>query len=351
MKINKNNIKGRGAQDNKQNRYSSYVYDKLEADEPDDENHLTKYIDVFPKTIINTISSPDIPMDYSVNPYEGCEHGCVYCYARNTHAYWGYGAGLDFERIILIKKSAPELLRNELNKKNHRASPIMLSGNTDCYQPIERKLEITRDLLKILLAYKHPVGVITKNSLIERDLDLYVQLHALNLVQVVISITTLNEELRRQLEPRTSTASNRLKTVELFAQRNIPVMVNIAPIIPGLTDIEIMKIAELSANAGALGIAYNIMRLPEEVEHVFTDWVRKTMPDRADKILNQTAQVHGGTIQDTKFGRRMRGEGVIAASIKSQIQLARKKYFSGREAPQLRNDLFVNDFNRQQKLF
>jgi len=351
VKINKNHIKGRGAQSNSEHRYSSYIYDKSEADEQTDENHSTKYIEVFPKTFINKISSPDIPMDYSMNPYEGCEHGCTYCYARNTHPYWGYSAGLDFERIILVKKTAPDLLKKELNKKSHTASPIMLSGNTDCYQPIERKLEITRSLLKILLEFKHPVGIITKNSLIERDLDLLIELNQLQLVQTVISITTLNEDLRRQLEPRTSTAINRLKTVELLAKNKIPVMVNIAPVIPGLTDMEIMKIAEKSAEAGAIGISYNIMRLPGEVEQVFTDWVKKTMPDRANKILNQTKQVHGGDLQDKKFGRRMRGEGVLSDSIKAQIQIARKKYFQERELPALRTDLFINEHNRQQKLF
>jgi DNA repair photolyase len=344
-------IKGRGAQVNPTHRYAKTNYDAREIAEEEGKIIETKYLEVFPKKIVNVVNSPDIPLAYSMNPYEGCEHGCTYCYARNTHPYWGYSAGLDFERVILVKKNAPELLRAELSKKSWKPDSIMLSGNTDCYQPIERQLEITRKILKVLLEFKNPVGVITKNSMIQRDIDILSEMAKLQLATAVISITTANESLRRKMEPRTSTYKKRLETVEALSKHGIPVLVNIAPIIPGLNDIEILKIAKAASEAGALGISHNILRLPGEVEAIFTNWLEQHFPDRKDKVLNQVRSVHGGQIQDTRFGRRMRGEGTIAESVKQQMQIAKKKYFSGRLVPPVRTDLFVNDHNRQQRLF
>lgn len=344
--------KGRGAQSNITHRFSKVNYDDKELYEEDEaQNITTKYIEVFPKTIINAVKSSNVPLDYSMNPYQGCEHGCSYCYARNTHPYWNYNAGLDFERVILIKKSATDLLRKELQKKNWKVSPIMFSGNTDCYQPIEKKLEITRNMLKVLLKFKHPVGVITKNSLIQRDIDILQEMAALNLVNVVISITTLKEDLRRKLEPRTASAQKRLQTVEMLTKAGIPVMVNIAPIIPGLNDIEIFNIAKAAAEHGALGINYNIVRLPGEVEPVFTNWLETHYPLKKDKVLHQIAAVHGGEIQDTKSGRRMRGEGVFANSIKQQMQLARNKFYLNKKIPALDCTIFDPKINGQIKLF
>lgn len=344
--------KGRGAQSNLTHRFSKVNYDDKEYYEDDEPpNVQTKYIEVFPKTIINAVKSKDVPLDYSMNPYQGCEHGCSYCYARNTHPYWNYNAGLDFERVILIKKSAPDLLRKELQKKNWKVSPIMFSGNTDCYQPIEKKLEITRNMLKVLLEFKHPVGVITKNSLIQRDIDILQEMAVLNLVNVVISITTLKEDLRRKLEPRTASAQKRLQTVEMLTKAGIPVMVNIAPIIPGLNDIEIFNIAKAAAEHGALGINYNIVRLPGEVEPVFTNWLETHYPLKKDKVLHQIAAIHGGEIQDTKSGRRMRGEGVLADSIKQQFQLARNKFGLNNKIPALNCDIFDPKINGQFSLF
>lgn len=344
--------KGRGAQSNLTNRYSKLNYDDKEFYEDDElQNIQTKYIEVFPKTIINHVKSKDIPMEYSMNPYEGCEHGCSYCYARNTHPYWGYNAGLDFERVILVKKNAPELLRKELQKKNWKVSPIMFSGNTDCYQPIERKLEITRNMLKVLLDFKHPIGIITKNSLIQRDIDILQEMAKLNLVHAVISITTLNEELRRKMEPRTASAIKRLQTVEALTKAGIPVSVNIAPIIPGLNDIEIFSIAKAAAAYGALGINYTIVRLTGEVEPVFTNWLENAYPLRKDKILHQIATIHGGEIQDLKSGRRMRGEGVLASSIAQQMQLARNKYQLNIKTSKLNCDIFDPKVNGQMSLF
>ncbi len=344
--------KGRGAQSNFTNRYSKVNYDDKELYNDDEEQHIqTKYIEVFPKTIINAVKSTDVPLDYSMNPYQGCEHGCSYCYARNTHPYWNYNAGLDFERIILVKKNAPDLLRKELQKKNWKVNPIMLSGNTDCYQPIEKKLEITRNILKVLLDFKHPVGVITKNSLIQRDIDILQEMASLNLVNAVISITTLDEEVRRKMEPRTASAKKRLQTVEMLAKAGIPIMVNIAPIIPGLNDTEIFSIAKAAAEHGALTINYNIVRLPGEVEPVFTHWLETSFPLKKEKILHQIANAHGGEIQDNKSGRRMRGEGVLADSIKQQMQLARNKYNLNNKIPALNCDIFDPKINGQISLF
>ncbi len=344
--------KGRGAQSNLTNRYSKLNYDDKEFIEEEDAKIIqTKYIEVFPKTIVNTVKSTDIPMDYSMNPYEGCEHGCSYCYARNTHPYWGYNAGLDFERVILVKKNAPELLRKTISKKTWKVSPIMFSGNTDCYQPIEKKLEISRQLLQILLEHKHPVGIITKNSLIQRDIDILQEMAAVNLVSAVISITTLNEELRRKMEPRTSTAQKRLETVEALTKAGIPVMVNIAPIIPGLNDTEIFSIAKVAAEHGALNINYTILRLPGEVEQVFTNWLEEAFPLRKDKVLHQVASIHGGSIQDQKTGRRMRGEGAFAESIRQQVQLARNKFSLNNKFPKMNCAIFDPKVNGQMSLF
>lgn len=350
MQIFSSTKKGRGAQMNPTNRFMKEIAEPINESDEVQEKH-TQYIEVFPKTIINKVKSKDVPVSYSMNPYEGCEHGCVYCYARNTHPYWNLGAGLDFEQKILIKPNAPELLKATLNQQNWKPDLIMLSGNTDCYQPIEQKLELTCKLLQVLLQFRHPVGIITKNSLIQRDIELLQQLHYYNLVSVIISITTQNEELRRALEPRTATYKKRLDTVAFLAKHNIPVSVNIAPIIPGLNDNEIMAIAKAAAANGAQNIGYNIIRLPGEVEPIFINWLETVVPNRKDKILNQIKQIHGGSIQDAQYGRRMRGQGVIADVIKQQIQIARNNYFPTITTTTIRTDLFINDYNSQKTLF
>jgi DNA repair photolyase len=352
MKSNPLPQKGRGAQNNLTNRYSKYNYDEKDHIEDDEApNVQTKYIEVFPKSIVNDVKSKDLRMEYSMNPYEGCEHGCSYCYARNTHPYWGYNSGLDFERVILVKKNAPELLKKTISNKNWQCSPIMLSGNTDCYQPVERKLEITRNMLKVLLEHRHPVCTISKNSLIQRDIDILQEMASMQLVHCVMSITSLDEEIRRKMEPRTASAKKRLETVAALTKAGIPVTVNIAPVVPGLTDTEIFAIAKAASEYGALGINHTILRLPGEVEAVFTDWVTQAFPMRKDKILHQTAAVHGGTIQDGKWGRRIRGEGNFADSIHQQMQLARNKYHLNKEIPELRSDLFDPKINGQISLF
>ncbi len=346
-------IKGRGAQINPANRFHNLVYDENPVDwELEDKADIpTDFIEVFPKTILNKVVSPDIPGDYSMNPYQGCEHGCIYCYARNSHNYWGYSAGLEFESKILVKKNAATLLEQKLKHKNWKATPIMLSGNTDCYQPIEGKLEITRDILKTFWKYRHPVSVITKNSLILRDLDILKQLAAHNLVRVAISITTLNEDLRRFLEPRTATIANRLKTVETLAANGIPTMVMMAPIIPGLNDTEILKMVKTVADLGASRVGYTIVRLTGDVATIFEDWIRKTMPDRADRVLNRIRDCRGGELDDKRYGKRMSGEGNIAKIIQEQFRIARQLYLKNPPPYQYNVDMH-NDFKSPQlKLF
>ncbi|MBK8492145.1 MAG: PA0069 family radical SAM protein [Saprospirales bacterium] len=345
--------KGRGAQINPNNPYDK-LQTELErdiqdlAEEPAGE---TEYITVYPKTILNKVTSPDIPADFSMNPYQGCEHGCVYCYARNTHPYWGYSAGLDFERKILIKQDAPKILEKKLQSPKWKATPIMFSGNTDCYQPAEQKYQLTRQMLEILWKYRHPVGLITKNKLILRDIDILEKMAAHNLVHVAISLTTLEEPLRRLLEPRTSSVLGRLDTIEKLSAKGIPVNVMAAPIIPGLNEHEIFSIAEETAKRGARSIGYTMVRLNGDVGEIFADWIERTYPDRKDKILNKIRSCHDGELNDSRFGKRMVGEGQIAESIQQQMRLAKKKFFEGKTTPPYNCDMHEGFKSAQMRLF
>lgn len=354
----KSTIKGRGAQLNVPNRFFELQHetrnDFLEFCRKEGEiadKNETKYLDVFPKTIVNKVDSPDVGMMYSMNPYQGCEHGCIYCYARNTHEYWGYSAGLDFERRILVKKNAPKLLEEFLKKKSWKAYPIVLSGNTDCYQPVEKKFKITRRLLEIFLKYKHPVAIITKNALPIRDLDILKDLAKDDLIGVNVSITSLSEETRRILEPRTATSKKRLKTVEVLSKNNIPVNVMIAPIIPSINSHEILPLAKAASDHGAYSIAHTLVRLNGAIGQIFTDWIKKTLPDRADKVLHQIESCHGGRLNNSKFGERMRGEGNIAQQIHDLVKLARLKYFKDKGMPKLNTELYEQYKTGQMKLF
>jgi DNA repair photolyase len=290
-------------------------------------------------------------MAYSMNMYQGCEHGCIYCYARNSHEFWGYSAGLDFERRILVKKTAPKLLEDLLKKKSWKAHPIVMSGNTDCYQPAEKKFQLTRQCLEVFLKYKHPTAIITKNALILRDLDLLKQLAKDNLISVNVSITSLSEDTRRILEPRTATIKRRLKTVKELSDNGIPVNVMLAPIIPSINSHEILPLAKAVSEAGALSVAYTIVRLNGAIGEIFTDWIRKTLPDRADKVLHQIENCHGGTLNESVFGLRMRGEGQIAKHINDLMQLARLKYFKNKTMPKLNTELHKQYKDGQLKLF
>ncbi|GGG78167.1 radical SAM protein [Parapedobacter pyrenivorans] len=347
-------FKGRGAQVNTPNKFAAqrYVAEHTEGlDEEFLENSNTQLIDEHPKKIISTNDSPDLPMGYSLNPYQGCEHGCIYCYARNAHEYWGYSAGLDFERKIIVKRNAAELLERQFNTKGYRPKVIMLSGNTDCYQPIERKLGITRAILQVMLAYRHPVSIISKNNLILRDMDILAKMASLGLAQVAISINSLNEELRQKMEPRTVTATGRLRVIQKLSDANIPVMVMCAPIIPGLNSEEVPDVIKAAASHGARGAGYTIVRLNGAIGELFTDWVHKAYPDRADKVLNSIAACHGGKLNDSRWGVRMRGEGKEAESIRQLFKISVRRYLNQRMLPELRLDLFAPKKGKQLDLF
>lgn len=318
-------LKGRGAQLNTHNKFEANTYLREFSEGIDDweTNGLarTVYIDTHAKSIVNPVSSPDVGMEFSLNPYQGCEHGCTYCYARNSHEYWGFSAGLDFEQKILIKKDAPALFRNFLERKSWNASVISIAGNTDCYQPAERKFKITRSLLQIAADYGQPISLITKNALILRDLDLLQELASRNLCTVFISINSLNEDLRLKMEPRTATASQRLKVVSTLAAAGIPTGVMVAPLIPGLSDHEIPTILKTVSTAGAIQAGYTIVRLNGAISIIFRDWLEQNYPDRADKVWHQIQSCHQGTVNDSRFGTRMRGEGHFAQMIRDTFKL------------------------------
>lgn len=339
-----NFFKGRGAQLNPNNKFNSqqYVQDHIEGlDEEFLLSEKTEVIYTYPKTVINKVESTDVGAGYSLNPYQGCEHGCIYCYARNSHEFWGYSAGLDFERKIIVKKNTAELLETHFSQKNWKPKPIMLSGNTDCYQPLEKKLEITRRVLQVCLKYKHPVSIITKNALVTRDIDILQELAAHNLVHVMISVTGTDEKVRQLLEPRTATYRNRISALETLSQNGIPCGVMVAPIIPGINNHEIPSVVEQAANAGATSAGITIVRLNGTVAQLFKDWLEKTFPDRADKVWNQISECHGGRVNDSRPGVRMKGEGKIAESIMQLFALSKKRYMSKGSSFEFN----CNDFN------
>ncbi len=350
-------LKGRGAQINPASQFEKHQRDDqpidwaMQREEWETTDVKTEHLETHPKTILNKVESTDIPLAWSLNPYQGCEHGCVYCYARNTHPYWGYSAGVDFEQKILIKKNAAELLEKNLQKKTWQAAPIMFAGNTDIYQPAERKFKITRACLDVFWKYRHPVSLITKNALIIRDLDVLKNLASENLVHVALSITTLNDDLRQILEPRTASIRQRLKTLKTLADAGIPTFVMMAPIIPGLNDHEIFEMAKRTADLGALGMGYTMVRLNGDVAIIFEDWIKKTMPDRAEKVLNKIREVHGGELSDFRAKTRMTGEGKIAEIIRDQFRIARERFFKGREMPKYNLELHQHFKTAQLKLF
>ncbi len=351
-------VKGRGAQTHIHNRFFELSHemrdDFLEYCHKEEEivdNNKTQYLNVFPKTIVNKVTSPDVGMAYSMNMYQGCEHGCIYCYARNSHEFWGFSAGLDFERKILVKKEAPTLLENLLKKKTWKTNTIVMSGNTDCYQPAEQQFKLTRQCLEVFLKYKHPTAIITKNALILRDLDLLKELAKDNLIGVNISITSLSEDIRRILEPRTATIKRRLQTIKELSDNGIPVNVMLAPIIPSINSHEILPMAKAVSEAGAQSIAHTVVRLNGAIGEIFTDWIRKTLPDRADKVLHQIENCHGGTLNESRYGVRMKGEGQIAKQISDLMTLARLKYFKGKSMPKLNTALHEQYKDGQMKLF
>ena len=343
-----NPIKGQGAQRNVHNKFERYSY------EPEDwelEKTKTQIIEVHPKTIVNLVKSPDLPMEYSLNPYQGCEHGCTYCYARPTHEFWGFSAGIDFERKILAKKNAPELLEKFFKKRNYVPKTIMLSGNTDCYQPAERELEITRKILEVCLEYRHPVAILSKNALVLRDLDLFIKMNELNLISVALSIPTMNEDLRRKMEPRTSSSLKKLEALRILKENNIPTGAMIAPIIPGLNSDETLKVIQKISETGADWFGYTLIRLNDAVEPVFAKWLEMNFPDRKDKVISLIKQMRGGKLGEKRYFERYKGEGNIAEMIHKTIEIGRNKYFKDRKMAELSTEHFTGSKTQQLKLF
>lgn len=326
-------LHGRGAQINPNNRFqkSERINDSFWIDELPEADKKTEIIFTQAKTIVNPVKSPDLGFDYNMNPYQGCEHGCVYCYARNTHEYWGYSAGTDFEQKILVKQNAANLLVEFLSRKNYEVKPIMLSGNTDCYQPIERKLQLTRSLLEVCLEARQPLGLVTKNALIIRDIDILGEMAKQNLVYVMISITGTDEKIRGMLEPRTSTYKNRLLTIKKLTDIGIPTGVIMSPVIPGINQHEIPQVLKSARLHGAENSAYSVVRLNGIIGDIFKNWLHTHLPDRAEKVWNQINACHGGMVNDSRFGTRMTGEGKIAESIAQLYRISKMKYFGQRQ--------------------
>ncbi|MGE3973576.1 MAG: PA0069 family radical SAM protein [Bdellovibrionales bacterium] len=345
---NKKNVqRGRGAVGNQTGRF-----DHLQIEPPpldlqdtdqwfhDDSKIKTIFYRDSSRSIVNENDSPDIGFRYSMNFYRGCEHGCAYCYARPTHEYLGMSAGLDFESKIFVKENAPDLLREKLMSKNWQPECIMVSGVTDCYQPAEARFRLTRQCLEVLEEFRQPAGLITKNHLVARDIDVLKRLAEYELVVVYISVTTLDTELARVLEPRTSTPEARLRAIRSLSEAGIPVGVNVAPVIPGLTDHEMPSILKAAAEAGAWSAGYVPLRLPYSVSSIFTEWLEQNRPLAKERVLHLIRDMRGGKINDSNFGSRMRGQGEQADNLRQMFHLFCKKYGLNQKTYQLRTDLF-----------
>ncbi len=346
-------LSGRGAQFNTTNRFlkNQQVKEEIEAiDECHNANVSTQYIEQQVKSIVNKVESPDLGMAYSMNPYAGCEHGCIYCYARNVHEYWGYSAGLDFERKIIVKVNASQMLRKTFMNSKWESRPIMLSGNTDCYQPAEQKYRLTRGLLEVCNEFNQPVGILTKNSWIIKDKDILQELAKKNLVSAMVSITSFNEELRRAMEPRTATAYQRLKVIEELSNAGIRMGVMMGPMIPGLNEHEMQRIMKEASDAGARFTAYTFIRLNGAIKFLFHDWLYKNFPDRADKVWHLIELSHNGKVNDSRWGVRMRGEGNIAEIVNQQYKKYGKIYHMNEDRWKL-NTIGFKRPGEQGKLF
>lgn len=344
--------RGRGASDNPINRFEGHYVDyDLDEESGEKPSQKTQLLKDDTKNIISFNKSPDIPFDAGLNPYRGCEHGCIYCYARPYHEYLGFSVGLDFETKIIVKYDAPDLLRKTLQSPKWEPQVIAMSGITDVYQPIERKLEITRGCLEVLAEFRNPVGIITKNFLVARDIDYLKRLADYNCVRVTISVTSLDKKLTEIMEPRTSRPKRRLKAIELLAEAGIPVGVNVAPIIPGLTDHECAEILKAAANAGAKHAGYTILRLPYKVKDIFVDWLEQHFPDRKEKIKNRLYDMRGGKLYKAEWGERMRGNGNYSTQIKEMFAIQTKKLGLNQERIPMTTEYFVKTHGDQLDLF
>ncbi len=349
----KNYHSGRGAQFNTKNRFQKDEKTREHIEGIDDWTEAslpTQYLEQESKTIVNKVESPDVGMGYSMNPYAGCEHGCIYCYARNVHEYWGYSAGLDFEQKIIVKKNAPQLLRKFLMNPKWVCHPIMLSGNTDCYQPAEQTYRLTRSLLEVCLEFNQPVGILTKNSWILKDKDILAEMAKKQLVSAMVSITSMDENLRRVMEPRTTTSRQKLKVIEELSQAGVRMGIMMGPMIPGLNEHEMQRIMKAARDHGATFTAYTFIRLNGAIQFLFRDWLFKNFPDQADKVWHLIQQSHDGKVNDSRWGVRMRGEGHIAKLVSQQYKKYGKLYRMNAEEWSLNTSLFRRP-GEQGKLF
>jgi len=345
-------VRGRGSASNPKNRFESI---ETVPEPPQDSDAISSpHTEFFPdrsRSIIAYNDSPDVGFDASINPYRGCEHGCVYCYARPTHEYLGFSSGLDFETKIMVKEDAPELLRKELSSRNWTPQLVALSGNTDCYQPVEKTKQLTRRCLEVFLEFRNPVVIITKNFLVTRDVDILAELARYDCVGVTVSLTTLDHKLSSLLEPRASRPARRLAAIKRLAEAGVPVGYLQAPMIPGLTDSEAPAIGAAAAKAGATFSGYVALRLPFAVKSLFEDWLEQYYPEKKNKVLGRVREVRGGKLNDPNFMSRMRGEGIYAEQMTKLFQLARKKSGITERWPKLTIEHFQRPGIDQLRLF
>jgi DNA repair photolyase len=335
---------GRGAQTNRSGRYEPIAYEPSDDgwDSLAELEALTTEVQEVPaRRIIARNESPDIGFDRSINPYRGCEHGCIYCFARPTHAFLGLSPGLDFETKLFAKTNAAQALERELADPRYEVSTIAIGTNTDSYQPIERRYRIMRHILEVLSATNHPVGIVTKSTLVLRDLDILTSMAKRGLVKVALSVTTLDRRLARAMEPRASTPDKRIETLQRLVDAGVPASVMVAPVIPGLTDMEMERILERASSVGVRNAGYVLLRLPLEIGDLFTEWLTANCPDRAKRVLSLMRSTRGGKLYDSKWGERMTGEGPYAWMIGRRFEMAAERLGMNQASVELRTDLFT----------
>ncbi len=324
-------IHGRGASHNPPNRFEPLAVERDAWAEGEDPSPRTTFYKDATRDVLSHNDSPDVGFDVGINAYRGCEHGCCYCFARPYHEYLGFSAGLDFETKIVVKEDAPALLRKKLASPRWEPKPLMMSGATDPYQPAERRFRVTRGIVEVLAEFRNPVGVITKNHLVTRDVDLLAELAAHEAVAVMLSVTSLRNELQRLMEPRTSVPKRRLDAIRVLADAGVPVGVMVGPVIPGLTDHELPSILEAAAEAGARTASFVTLRLPHAVGPLFERWLEQHVPERKEKVLNRLRALHGGRLYDSAYHHRARGGGPFADQIRTMFEVAKRK--AGLDAP------------------
>ena len=350
-------IHGRGAAYNPPNRFErlAFVPDlppALDGDEDEGgDGPATVYLKDNARTIISKNDSPDVGFTYSINPYRGCTHGCIYCYARPTHAFLGYSAGLDFETKIFVKEDAPRLLREELSAKRYQPVTLSISGVTDCYQPAEKRFRVTRRCLEVLAEFGNPCGVITKSHLVTRDIDILSDLARKNAAVAILSVTTLDADLSSRMEPRAASPKHRLSAIEALSKAGIPTSVMVAPVVPGLTDHDMPAILKAAADAGATTAGFVPVRLPLEVAPLFVDWLDRHCPDRKDKVLNRIRELRGGKLNDSNFHTRMVGQGVWSEQFKTIFDVAKRRAGLDKPFPELMTEHFRKPPGPQMTLF